>query len=296
MEIRRLSYFVRIAEDGSLTKAAGVLRIAQPALSRQMRLLEEELGVSLFSRTARGMQLTEEGEHLRGSVTGPLRALELALQSVRSYASRIEGNVTIGMPSAIGDLLAGDLAWRMGRDFPKIALRLAEAPNGSLIEWLNRGVIDFALIEEPSNDVRLVDKILRRDPLLLVGPPGDPLLDSGPVGFRTVAGLPLIVPTHHVGLRSILDVAAARAKLALDIRVEADSPRLARQLVAGGAGYAVLPEAYCGDALRMGRLSGCAIESPALTLTTCLAWRKNGRATGERIEAAVIEVVEGVVA
>jgi LysR family transcriptional regulator, nitrogen assimilation regulatory protein len=67
MENRRLSYFVRIAEDGSLTKAAGVLRIAQPALSRQIRLLEEELGVSLFSRTARGMQLTEEGEYLRAS-------------------------------------------------------------------------------------------------------------------------------------------------------------------------------------------------------------------------------------
>src|ERR1700761_5036470 len=118
MEIRRLSYFVRIAEDGSLTKAAGVLRIAQPALSRQVRLLEEELGVALFSRTARGMRLTEEGEFLRASVAGPLRAMELALQSVRSFSSRIEGNFGIGMPSAIAAVLAKPLVLRMDAGFP----------------------------------------------------------------------------------------------------------------------------------------------------------------------------------
>lgn len=70
MEIKRISYFVRIAEDGSLTKAAGILRFAQPALSRQMRLLEEELGVTLFNRTARGMRLTEESEYLRAAAAG----------------------------------------------------------------------------------------------------------------------------------------------------------------------------------------------------------------------------------
>ena len=78
MGISRLSYFVRIAADGSLSKAAGILRIAQPALSRQMRLLEEELGVALFERTQRGMQLTENGGHLYSSVAGPLQEIDRA--------------------------------------------------------------------------------------------------------------------------------------------------------------------------------------------------------------------------
>ena len=160
MEIRRLNYFVRIAEDGSLTRAAEFLRIAQPALSRQIRLLEEELGVTLFSRTARGMQLTEEGEYLRASVSGPLRAMELALQNVRSFSARIEGNFAVGMPSSIGDLLAKPLALRMGAEFPNIRLRITEGLTGSLIDWLNRGMIDFALLEEASRDDRLSNREL----------------------------------------------------------------------------------------------------------------------------------------
>src|SRR5437016_6839562 len=136
MEIRRLRYFVRVAEDGSLTKAAGVLRVAQPALTRQIRLLEKEIGVALFNRTPRGMQLTEEGEYLRASVAGPLRALELALQNIRSFSSRIEGNFAIGMPASIGDILAKPLAMRMDADFPNIKLRIVEGPTGSLVDWL----------------------------------------------------------------------------------------------------------------------------------------------------------------
>jgi len=101
METRRLKYFVRIAEDGSLMRAAGVLRIAQPALSRQLRLLEEDLGLTLFRRTPRGMQLTQEGELLRVAVAGPLRELELALQNIRSLSARVEGNIVLGMPSNI---------------------------------------------------------------------------------------------------------------------------------------------------------------------------------------------------
>src|SRR5215471_7971497 len=126
MDTRRLRYFVRIAEDGSLTRAAGVLRIAQPALSRQIRLLEEELGIALFNRTARGMQLTEEGEHLRACVAGPLRSLELALQNARSFSSHIEGNFTLGMTSGIGEILAKPLVLRMSSEFPNIKLRIVE--------------------------------------------------------------------------------------------------------------------------------------------------------------------------
>ena len=87
MEIRRLTYFTCIAEYGSLTRAAGVLRIAQSALSRQMRLLETEIGVPLFSRTTRGMTLTDEGRYLQSAVAGPLRELAVALQNIRSLAA-----------------------------------------------------------------------------------------------------------------------------------------------------------------------------------------------------------------
>ena len=296
MEIRRLSYFVRIAADGSLTKAAGVLRIAQPALSRQVRLLEEELGVSLFSRTARGMQLTEEGEYLRASVAGPLRALELALQNIRSFSSRIEGNFAVGMPPSIGDILAKPLAMRMDADFPNIKLRIVEGPTGSLIDWLNRGMVDFALLEEASKDERLTDRALRSERLMLVGPPESDLDPSHVVTFKKAARLPLILPSHHLGIRSVLNDAVVKSRTTLNIRLEADSTRLTKELVASGIGYGMMPFSYFRNEYGEGKLSYAPIVGPTLTLSLFLSSRRHNRAAGDRIEGVIIENILSVMA
>jgi DNA-binding transcriptional LysR family regulator len=291
MEIRRLSYFVRIAEDGSLTKAAGVLRIAQPALSRQIRLLEEDLGISLFKRTARGMQLTEEGEHLRASVAGPLRALELALQSVKSFSSRIEGNFTIGMPSSIGDILAKPFALRMSAEFPNIKLRIVEGITGSLMDWLHRGMLDFALLEEASRDNRLTDRELFSQRLMLVGAADSGLSPKQTIAFDKAAKLPLILPTHHLGIRGVFNDVATKRRVTGDIRFEADSCKLIKELVESGMGYAILPLAYFRHEYQRGKLQYCAIVNPTLTLPTFLSHRTNHRSTLNRIEGIVIETI-----
>src|ERR1700751_5347419 len=95
-DFRRLGYFLQIAELGSLTRVAERLRIAQPSLSRQMRLLEEELGVILFTRGYRGMHLTDAGEALRSKIAGPLRQVGHALYEIRALPSDTEGNVLFG--------------------------------------------------------------------------------------------------------------------------------------------------------------------------------------------------------
>ena len=117
------------------------------------------------------MQLTEEGEYLRAAIASPLRAMELALQNVRSFSPRIEGNFAIGMPSSIGEILARPLVLRMNADFPNIKLRIVEGLTGSLVDWLHRGMLDFALLEEASRDDRLTDRELFSAKLMLVGGP-----------------------------------------------------------------------------------------------------------------------------
>jgi DNA-binding transcriptional LysR family regulator len=294
MENRRLSYFVRIAEDGSLTKAAGVLRIAQPALSRQIRLLEEELGVALFSRTARGMQLTEEGEYLRASVAGPLRAMELALQNVRSFSSRIEGNFTIGMPPSISEILARPLVLRMNTEFPNIKLRMVEGLTASLADWLGRGILDFALLEEASRDDRLTDRELFSQPLMLVGGPGSGLAPDQALPFEKAVRLPLILPTHHLGIRGVFTDSVAKLRTAADIRFEADSCRLMKELAESGIGYAILPFAYFRHEYAAGRLRYCPIVEPKLLLPTVLSHRTNNRSTMNRVEGMVLETISGM--
>lgn len=294
METRRLSYFVRIAEDGSLTKAAGVLRIAQPALSRQIRLLEEELSVSLFSRTARGMQLTEAGEHLRASVAGPLRELELALQNIRSFSSRIEGNIVIGMPPNIGNILATALAFRMDADHPSIKPRIVEGSTGSLIDWLNRGIVDFALLEEQSRDDRLSDRELLSESLMLVGAADSALSADRNIDFKRAAQLPLIIPSHHLGIRGVLNDAASAVGAALNIRFEADSARVMKDLVLSGMGYAILPMAYFKYEHAQGKLQCCPIVNPTLSLTTFLSSRKNSqtnRLSKNNLEQVIFKIL-----
>ena len=295
MEIRRLGYFVRIAEDGSLTKAAGVLRIAQPALSRQVRLLEEEVGVALFNRTARGMQLTDEGEYLRNCVVGPLRAMELALQNVRTFSSRIEGNFAIGMPSSIESALGGPLVLKMDAEFPNIKLRIIEGPTGSLIDWLHRGMLDFALLEEESRDDRLTNRELYSERLMLVGGSRTNLSADHSIAFKKAAQLPLIIPTHHLGIRGILNDALAKLRTTAAIRIEADSSRLTQQLIQGGMGYAILPLTYFRQQYQAGSLRYCPIVNPTLTLTTFLAHRTNHRTTSNRIEGMMVEAIMSMV-
>jgi LysR family transcriptional regulator, nitrogen assimilation regulatory protein len=275
MDTKRLGYFVRVAQDGSLTKASGVLRIAQPALSRQIRMLEEELGLSLFERTARGMQLTEEGDYLLTSVAGPLRDLELAVQNARKFSPKIEGNVTLGMPASIAEILAHSLALRMDAHFPNIKVRIVEGPMGALIDWLGRGVIDFGFLEDASHSERLADRELHSDSLVLVGGPGSNLVPETLVPFKKAALLPLIVPSHHLGIRGVLNDAAARSSTTLNIRFEADSSRLTKDLVADGIGYAILPLHYFKNEFAAGKLRYSAITKPTLTLKTVICVRSN---------------------
>ncbi|MCE7796632.1 LysR family transcriptional regulator [Sphingobium sufflavum] len=294
MEIRRLSYFIRIAEDGSLTKAAGMVRVAQSALSRQMRLLEEELGVALFDRTARGMRLTVEGEHLRASVAGPLRELELAIQGIRTGRSGAQANLALGLPPSLADLLARPLAMELHAAFPDIRFRLVEGPTGGLIDWLGRGMIDFAILEETSRNDLLVEQKLLSLPFTLIGA----VEGDGPAGATVQAvealRLPLIVPSHHLGVRAAINDAASHWQARLDVRFEADSARLIKDLVQSGMGYALLPDSYVGQEVRQGSLRGWPVADPALTLDIFFASRKASQSAGRQFASVVDFIARAV--
>ena len=142
MDIKQLRTFIRVAEVGSLSQASDRLRLAQPALSRQIKMLENEIGVPLFVRHGRGMKLTEAGRQLLESVGAPLRQLEQSFDELRSSAKRIEGRVSLGMTPTISFILAGRLAKRVAKELPGVSLRIVEGYGGYLVEWLQRNEID----------------------------------------------------------------------------------------------------------------------------------------------------------
>jgi DNA-binding transcriptional LysR family regulator len=281
IDLRRLRYFARIALDGSLTRAAGVLGIAQPALSRQMHVLEESLGVRLFQRTARGMRLTEEGEYLLAATAGPLRELDLAIQTVRSAG--VQGDFAVGMPPGINDAIGRDLALAVRERFPEVRLKLVEGVTGSLLDWMGRGVIDLAVVEAPSDDPRFELTPVLDTPLVLVGrgDGGDAGPAAPPVPFAAALDMPLVLPSHHLGIKQVLTTAAAAARRPLVAPYETDSARLALQLVDAGLGEAILPALMVPPAERTGRYRLRGLAGADLPYRLYLAARHaQGRAPG----------------
>ena len=146
MDLRQLTTFMQVAELGSLSKASDRLRIVQPALSRQIRLLEEELKVTLFTRHGRGMVLTHAGELLRVRAGSILRQIEETRADLSLEAGTVRGQVILGVPPTVGDVLATRLVERFLHRFPEVRLRVVTAFSGYLLEWLHSGEIDMAVI------------------------------------------------------------------------------------------------------------------------------------------------------
>jgi DNA-binding transcriptional LysR family regulator len=264
MDTHRLKYFLRIAEEGSITRAATALGIAQPALSRQVRLLEEDLGITLFHRTRRGVQLTEEGERLRSSTAAPLRQLELAVQYAGSPLARIERGLLLGMLPTTARVLAAPLLASLGAAFPNVHFHVAVADTDDLVQRMLSGAVDLAVIN-PVADDRLFYRHLLVEDLVLVGGPTSDLSPGRPVRFTDLAKLPLVMPSAQTGIRNTLENTALRLKVAITTRFSTDSLEVSKHLVETGLGYAVVPLAACVADAEAGRLRYAFVCEPQLT-------------------------------
>jgi LysR family transcriptional regulator, nitrogen assimilation regulatory protein len=263
MDTHRLKYFLRIAEEGSITRAATALGIAQPALSRQVRLLEEDLGITLFHRTRRGVRLTEEGERLRSSTAAPLRQLELAVRYAGSPLARIERGVLFGMVPTAAYALAAPLLASLGAGFPNVHFHVAVADTEDLVQRMLNGAIDLAVIN-PVPDDRLFYRQLLVEDLVLVGGPASDLSPGNPIRFVDLAKLPLVMPSAQIGIRNTVENAALRLKVGITARFSTDSLEVSKSLVEAGLGYAVMPLAACGAEAEAGRLRYTSICGPEI--------------------------------
>ncbi|MGF7235484.1 MAG: LysR family transcriptional regulator [Frankia sp.] len=264
MDTHRLRYFLRIADEGSINRAASVLGIAQPALSRQVRMLEEDLGVTLFHRTARGVQLTEDGERLRATTASPLRQLELAMRYVGSPLARIERGLHVGLPATTVCVLAMPLLDSLSMAFPKVDFRVSVATTAELVEGMLKGVVDIALIE-PVPDGRIFYNDLVVEDLAVVGPATSDLRPNRPLEFAELAALPLILPGSQTGIRTSIENTALRLKLKLRSTFATDALEVAKDLIEAGRGYGVLPLSACAAEIEAKRLRHAPLCEPSLT-------------------------------
>ena len=262
MDIPQLRTLIHVAELGSLSKASDRLHIAQPALSRQVRLLEEELGVRLFERHGRGMILTEQGRDVLRHAMRVMVELEDIRAVVADENAPLRGHVSIGMPPTASDILSEPLVAAFRDMHPEATLRIVSAYSGYLLDWLHRGEIDAAILYDPKSARTLRITPLLEERLFLIGPPGSPFNLDTPVPFRALAEQRLLLPSVGHGLRSILDRHALEAAISLNVRVEADSYSTLKSLVRSGHGVTVLPLAPIHEELAAGGLTAAPLIDP----------------------------------
>jgi len=202
METKELRYFRAIAELSSFTKAAVQLRIAQPALSRQVHKLESDLGVELFLRHGRGVTLTPAGAMLLNKAEAILRDMRQAREDVVNCSKNATGRLSIGVPPAAGRVLMPPLLARYRALCPNVVVRVVEGFSGHLHEWLTSGRADIAILHNPDHTADLVQLPLLEEEMYLISAGREPRRET--VSLEEVAALPLILPSLPHSLRQLV--------------------------------------------------------------------------------------------
>ncbi|WP_454737920.1 LysR family transcriptional regulator [Cupriavidus necator] len=278
MDIKQLRALLAIAETGSATKAAELLRIVQPAVSRHVRLLEEELGVELFERERHGMVLTEAGRTLVEYGRRALQELDRAKAEIKPASGAISGTAVIGLLPSTCELLAAELVATVKARHPQLVVRLNVGYAGNLLQWLEAGDVEVALLYDTKSSPGLHVEALLDEQLYLVGPAGTfaPGEEQTVERFRD---LPLILPNAPHGLRSVVEHACAVAGITPVVAVETNSLAVQKNLVGKGFGHTVLPSSAISEEMETGVLAGAPIVSPNLSRRIVLAHAATRRLT-----------------
>ena len=250
MDIKQLDYFVHVAELGSFTRAASVLRVAQPALSRQVRTLEVELRQPLFDRNGRGVTLTEAGKRMLAHGRGILQQVQHARQDLEAQRGAAVGVVAIGLPPSLSRTLTTALVDAFLARFPKATLSIVEGLTTYLLEWLAQGRIDCALAYNATSAAALDLRPVVDEDLYLVSARAARGLVGRPVKLADVAARELVIPGRPHALRMRVEMALAEAGLKPRVALEVQSVPAILDLVVRHRLHAVLSlNAIVGSAL-----------------------------------------------
>jgi DNA-binding transcriptional LysR family regulator len=278
MDLKQLRALVTIAETGNVTKAAELLNIVQPAVSRQLKLLEEDVGTTLFDRESHGMKLNDSGITLVEYARRILDEVEKAKAEIKPTNDSISGIVTLGLLPSTCDLLSGTLIRIIKKTNPNIRVRISTGYAGHLLEWLNSGEIDAALLYDIKPSPTLQIDTLLEERLWVVGLP-ESGLKKKKVSLKDLEGLPFVLPSQPHGLRSLVEQACKLLKIELLIAAETNSLNVQKSLILDGIGLTILPSIAVANELGRQELVGSPLLDDILIRKIVLALPTNRRIT-----------------
>lgn len=296
MDLKQLEYFVRVAELGSFTRAAQALDVAQPALSRQIRLLEVELRQNLLLRNGRGATPTDAGKLLLEHGRGILHQVERAKEELGRVRGALAGRVAIGLPPSLARAVAVPLTRLFREQLPEARLTITEGLSAAMQEWLINGRLDIAVLYNTPPVPELEVSPLQDEELWLVErrPPGlaeEP--PPPPIPLAEVAHIPLVIPSRPNALRMHLEAEMAAIGLRPTVALEIDGVSAILDLVADGAGAALLSRNAVARSIRP---SAYRLRRIAPPLLTRMALATSAQRPATLTQKAAMELIRRVMA
>jgi DNA-binding transcriptional LysR family regulator len=272
MDERRLKYFLAVVDEGSVTRAARRLHVAQPSLSQALRTFESELGVALFHRVGRGLRLSTAGEELIGPARQILRAIDEAHYAIAGVTELRTGSLDI---AALATLAVDPMAGLIGHfraQHPGVEVRVLEPETADHVSTLVReGACELGAAHLPVQRGQLIAHPLGEQELQFVFP-RDKHVDPKPIGARELARTPLVVGPPGTSTRMLLEQALEEVGITPQIAVQTSAREAIIPLVLAGAGAALLPAPLAREARRRGAIVRTA--RPRITRTVGLVHRR----------------------
>jgi LysR family nitrogen assimilation transcriptional regulator len=276
MELRQLRYFVAIVDHGSLSRAALVLHVAQPALTQQLRQLEDELGAQLLHRSAQGVLSTDAGKVFYEHAQAILKQVGDARSAVTQSTTRPSGSVTLGLPHSISGALALPLLLAARDRYPEITLQLTEELSGNLAEQLKSGRINLAVLFDDGQLAAFASSALVEEALMFIARTGSTHGPAAnPVPLAQALAATLILPAQQQGVRPRVDSVARTAGLALAQVIEINSIAILKSALLADMGATILPLAPLLAEINAGALHARPIDSPAMARSVHLCASRN---------------------
>jgi LysR family nitrogen assimilation transcriptional regulator len=270
MEVRQLRYFVRIIELRSVSRAAEVLHIAQPALGLSVRKLEDELHTQLLIRHSRGVEPTPAGKLLYNEAIAILHKVEETKQAIRDFSGPARGLVHIAVTPSTHPRIPIELIRRSAVALPNIQIEVREATHATMLDWIRAERVDFGLsylADERPDDIRIED--LTREYAMFVQAPSEKRTPKT-ISFAEVCQHPLVMPGLPHYFRNAVQATAEREGLEAQVRYEIGSMGTILEMVERNIACSILPYGAVARHVSDGRISARTIVNPELHITLSL--------------------------
>lgn len=267
MADRRLQVFHTVARLLSFTKAAETLHMTQPAVTFQVRQLEEYFNTRLFDRTHNRISLTEAG-HTVAEYADRIFELYAAMENgVREITGEISGALTIGASTTIAEYMLPTLLGDFKTQYPEVAIHLKVSNSDGIVSMVENNTIDLGVVESPVGNKNLVVETCKEDQLVVIVPPGHSLAGLDRVTFDRVLEFPFICREEGSGTREVINEyirPLPSCSSGLKISMELGSPEAVKGAVEAGMGVSVVSRATVQKELRLGTLVTITLDPPLL--------------------------------